>query len=266
MEDNQKDILKDSKNQLTVGYFYSYFNHLYKKTDKIATAVFMVTDNMSDIDDLKKSIRQSSLELMSLTKTGSFKKDIDRLSVLQDILLHFHKLRSLVELSGTMDYISQMNAGILVKEISQTIYSVETKKEEYSSTLGYKISPSFVLEASIFDVEETIPLDRAEFSKGHLSFRKLSSDKQVNLYNKRQIEPFIYSKNNQNNDSKKSRRLQILNLIKDKKYVTIKDISLMVKNCSEKTIQRELADMVLEGVLDRKGERRWSTYNLKNTQ
>jgi len=63
---------------------------------------------------------------------------------------------------------------------------------------------------------------------------------------------------------KDNRRVKILELVSKKSGLTIKDFSEVIKDCSEKTIQRELVELVDQGVLVRFGERRWSTYSLKN--
>lgn len=61
---------------------------------------------------------------------------------------------------------------------------------------------------------------------------------------------------------KDKRRDAILGVIRRKGQVGIKDISKAVKGCSEKTIQRELINLVSEGVLKKEGERRWSRYSI----
>lgn len=53
----------------------------------------------------------------------------------------------------------------------------------------------------------------------------------------------------------------ILDCVRKGNGVSIKEISLVVRGCSEKTIQRELNSMIEQGVVIRKGERRWSTYH-----
>lgn len=63
--------------------------------------------------------------------------------------------------------------------------------------------------------------------------------------------------------SKGDRRDTILKLFKKGQELMIKDISLNVRGCSEKTIQRELLALVAGGVLNKRGERRWSRYSLK---
>ena len=62
---------------------------------------------------------------------------------------------------------------------------------------------------------------------------------------------------------KGDRRTIILALIKQKPQLAVKDISKSIPGVSEKTIQRELLAMVAEGMLVKKGERRWSTYSLR---
>jgi hypothetical protein len=52
----------------------------------------------------------------------------------------------------------------------------------------------------------------------------------------------------------------ILKIVLEKQRVSIKDIALLVKDCSEKTIQRELAELVRQGLVRKEGERRWSVY------
>jgi len=43
----------------------------------------------------------------------------------------------------------------------------------------------------------------------------------------------------------------------------VKDFAKVITDISEKTIQRELLDLVQRGVIKKEGERRWSRYSLK---
>jgi hypothetical protein len=56
------------------------------------------------------------------------------------------------------------------------------------------------------------------------------------------------------------RSLQILNFVFQNKGVTVKDIAAVVRGCSEKTIQRELNELIRLGRIQKVGERRWSMY------
>lgn len=52
----------------------------------------------------------------------------------------------------------------------------------------------------------------------------------------------------------------ILELVRKKKRLSIKEISEVIKGCSEKTIQRELGALIEQGLVRKVGERRWSLY------
>jgi hypothetical protein len=57
-----------------------------------------------------------------------------------------------------------------------------------------------------------------------------------------------------------SRTETILEFVLKSTGVSIKDISNVVRDCSEKTIQRELAGLIQRGLIKKVGERRWSLY------
>ena len=74
-----------------------------------------------------------------------------------------------------------------------------------------------------------------------------------------------FDKNLLNNEPKikdPNRQDIIIDLLKKNSNLTIKDFVKVIKNCSEKTIQRELISLVKKGVIKKQGERRWSTYSL----
>ncbi len=54
----------------------------------------------------------------------------------------------------------------------------------------------------------------------------------------------------------------IIDYIRKHKNVSIKDIAAIIRDCSEKTVQRELNDLIRQGLVRRIGSRRWSTYEL----
>ncbi len=58
------------------------------------------------------------------------------------------------------------------------------------------------------------------------------------------------------------RREAILSVLRSKGPSYIKDISTVIRDVSEKTIQRELQALVMAGDVSRTGERRWTTYTL----
>lgn len=64
------------------------------------------------------------------------------------------------------------------------------------------------------------------------------------------------------NEAKESRKLQIMNILSSGETSPITDIYDEFKNCSSKTIQRDLGELIDEGKVLKQGSRRWSTYSL----
>ena len=60
---------------------------------------------------------------------------------------------------------------------------------------------------------------------------------------------------------KQERIDKIISLIKDKREVSIKDISTAF-SCSEKTVQREMNYLISKGQIKKFGAKRWSRYSL----
>jgi DNA-binding transcriptional ArsR family regulator len=63
-------------------------------------------------------------------------------------------------------------------------------------------------------------------------------------------------------DKTTDRREAIRSILSTKGPSYIKDISMLIRDVSEKTIQRELQAMIDAGQVAKSGERRWTTYTL----
>jgi DNA-binding transcriptional ArsR family regulator len=197
-----------------------------KKTEKLVTAIFMVSDLMDKTEPLRNQLRSSSLKLLSDSNT----------SLISQIM-------SLISISTSIGLISDMNGGILIKELTGMKDSIPTME-----------SISFNSEA----LRSGGPVFSRTFSQGH-NLPKQNS----NVLNKIKS-PLAQPKKDVREISapKSNRRESILSLIKDKKEVTIKDISSQISDCSEKTIQRELIALLKDKIIEKAGEKRWSRYFL----
>lgn len=195
-----------------------------KKTEKLVTAIFMVTDLMDKAEPLRNQLRSSSLKLLSDSQ----------MNLISSVV-------SMINISTSIGLISDMNGGILNKELAN-------------------LKDSFPTMQSINFNTETLPYGGQVFSRtlpqGH-NFPKQNNDVLYKTRSplsqpKKEIKVIPASKND--------RRESILSLIKDKKEVTIKDISSRISDCSEKTIQRELIALLKDKVIEKAGEKRWSRY------
>ena len=167
-----------------------------------------------------------------------------------------------------------MNAGILIREFQRLKEGLGALKEENKTTnfqdekFATQFNTDIVLNEEYFhapsDTQPSSKQDLSYFSKGHELYKGQVNTK--NVLNKVQHSDNEFSNKTSSKKSdiglRLARRSAILSVIKDKKEVNIKDIVSLVKDCSEKTIQRELIALLSEGVLKKVGEKRWSRYSL----
>ncbi|MEK7148329.1 MAG: hypothetical protein AAB770_00225 [Patescibacteria group bacterium] len=242
---------------------------LSKKCERLATAVYLVTNFLSDTEPLKYRLRTLSIDFV---RDAFFVKNSSRPTepnVLEGLRANILETLSLLELAFVAGLVSEMNFTILKREYASLRDAVEVKRvsrESHSdSILGVNFfAPQFRAGSS------TEPSATNTFSKGHSIGQtpNTMSDSSSRSDLKKlapKVGPLFASthRNRATTDiAKESRRSNILKLIKDNREVTIKDIASRFPELSEKTIQRELVIMSDTGVLKKSGERRWSRYTI----
>ena len=246
MEPNNKLSTELNQKSLDPISFFSennYFVLAYKKTEKLASAVYMVTGLLSDSEPMKWTLRKKVGELLSLILTYKDVPEVSLSDCVDNVKTRTLELTSLLEISFRGGFISQMNFSIL-------------KQEFLNLVEVFDISNSFVQE-----------LSSGTLSKEFFEVPKDSFNRKAELSERPNPMSFSPIKDNgldinRNNYKKSNRHGVILNLLKKKKELTIKDIALVITDCGEKTIQRELNSLISTGLLKRSGVRRWSRYSL----
>ena len=228
----------------------------YSKTNKLVTALYMVTDIMEKEEPLRNKLRTLGVNIIS--DTHSLMKDSLTKNISETI--------SLLDIASAVGIISVMNCNILKKEFTQLDQSVQDSKQK------------LMLSDFFSEPEEDVPeISRPEF-KGHqkhnIGLQKgstlMKALQEIKLSNKESTVSVVPEAGVFRlgfDLLKKQRREVILKIIKDKpEGVSIKDIALSLKNLGkewgEKTLQRELVSMVNDSVLKKTGEKRWSKYFL----
>lgn len=253
---------KEKNQQLAVLDYLSKGNqfvfYIFRKISKVSSAIYIVTDLIKDNEPLKWSLRKTASEIITL------RNFFDEKSVLNNTE------RLLLELESSLDFalgakvVSMMNAVTIQNEIRKLISEMRESSKE-----GFYLPE---LSVAFFDVPK--PSSLPILSEG-LSLEESKSDYKshkghsvpYDFYNrtpKPSIQKTKPTEQRFSSDQKGQRKDEILKIIRNKKEVTIKDITEKIKDCSEKTIQRELITLVDEGLLKRTGERRWSKYSLKS--
>ncbi|HRH26759.1 MAG TPA: hypothetical protein PLZ99_01210 [Parcubacteria group bacterium] len=240
MENPENNNIANSSNNTDIKSFFeggSDFIFICKKTEKLASAVYLITNLLSDNEPMKWTLRKKVSELLSFTITYKDIRQSELPNFFHNIKTRVSEIVSLLEVSLLAGLISKMNFTVIKEEFgrllelfnhtSKTDYSNEIlPKEFFGSTQNYTPQNTFIRETSSFK-DSSIVKDNGGFKSNN-------------------------------------RQGIILGLLKKKKDLTIKDISLVIKDVSEKTIQRELISLIEAGIILKTGERRWSRYSIKN--
>jgi len=243
IKDNIKDIVKkDSllyKDNISVNNSV-FFNRL----EKLNIAIYLITDFMSDSEPLKFSLRQKSLDCLSFKLLE--KKYFSEINYL------FSEIISLLKTALVLKIISEMNFDIINKEYSILLKSLNENN----------FNNRIIFDEDFFGESET--KNKENDYKGQNDIKDIIKDIKIINKTEKVVKDIIKDKKNiKDNKDKTERQQLIIDFIKKEKQVSIKDISEKIKNCSEKTLQRELINLVNKNVLKKEGERRWSKYSIK---
>lgn len=288
-KDNSSIIPFADKDILSVFEDDSDLAFIYKKTERICAALYVVTNLFPSAESLKSRIRDLSSGLLSLilSLNGKFfvagkESPLSAKKRITEIL----SLCGIANVSGTM---SDMNYAVLKRELESLMELLKSKEKSESENI-LKFSESLFdvkkedSSAEFRAVTENAGDKRKEFETRHSIKDDVFYNKKITLKDvldsreQREASGKIQDaqpKNIKDKDEegerekkkaieiKKNKRIGvIINILKKKKEITVKDISSLVSDCSEKTLQRELLALVEDGVLKKEGERRWSKYSL----
>ena len=319
------------------------FGYIMSKAEKLTTALYLVSDIMSDKEPMKWTMRETGVNILSDITVGSTDKASARITDLRQVMKKIEQIVSFLDIAQSTRLLSEMNATVLKKEymglrrdveaewnrtyeqgrvvLTESFFNVPhvdelssgvhndgvaQKEEGHTKKIvppsAHTVTPLRVVgEAKEIRAPET-PVSRVEhvnttplapvvpmtggkreeisMAKGErplLHVERLSEVKPV-------VRPVVTLRDaitHARTDVVRPRSLErerseigstlvvrddrrkiILALIKQKSHLTVKDITKSIPSVSEKTIQRELLAMVEEGILEKHGERRWSTYSL----
>ncbi len=236
---------EDLINWKSVGFFSAedYLVYIFKKTEKITSALYLISSLLKDEEPIKWELRDKGMDLITASFNASSTVPGDRNFAIQSIFASALETISLLNVAKVSSLISEMNHRILLKEIDQVVGMLKERLMANAESAGYVLSESFF---------KTPDMSTSGFKtdsiKGHSQNKAGSSQ--------------IKDIDKLSNDKKNSRQTSIISLLKGHGGLTIKDFSRVIKDCSEKTLQRDLLDLVNKGIVRKEGERRWSKYSL----
>ena len=205
---------------------------IYKKAERLAKAIHLIEPAFSEYVSLRNRIDAVAVGLIdaAIISSGSIRASLSR-----ELLA----LSSILSIARSGDLLSPMNAEIIMREAHSLLQEIAEYEE-----------PRMFLEdmPTLSDIAKNVPARASH---------KTTSSETPRRSGQKRIKDISVGKAHI-----KDRRETILSVIKNRQKASIKDISTLIRGISEKTVQRELAALIEEGVILKKGERRWSTYSL----
>ena len=253
--DNQASF-NDPINWKSLGFFSAeeYLIYIFKKTEKITAALYLVSGLLKDDEPIKWELRDRGIDLLSSSFTASSAVPGDKNVVIQSLFTAALETLSLLNVARISNLVSEMNHRLLVREIDSVVSMLRDRLAASAENAGYVLSESFFKTPDLFSTG--FRSDNRTINSRPKSFG--SNDVRENVDNS------DISQGHMTAQARKTQRQGlILNVLKGQSNLTIKDFSKVIKDVSEKTIQRELTELVEKGVVKKEGERRWSRYSLK---
>jgi hypothetical protein len=206
-----------------------YYKYIFKKTEKIACAVFFILrDDGKNVqeDSVLSDLESTSKTLLdtALMSLNTPQTAIDAMA--RQLRFDLVSLESKLRIAHAARLLSTQFLEVFMREISSLQRALRAYTERRSGN---------PLE------RETEPMRVRK--PGRVPSLSVPQAASVSL-------------------GQRSRRERILQAVKDKGAATIKDITDIVTDCSEKTVQRELMALIKDNIVHREGERRWSKYSL----
>ena len=209
-----------------------YYKYIFKKTEKICLAVFYIlrTDSdiehkdsvVSDLEDASRTLLDTALVSLDTPKTS-----LD--TVMRELRFALVALESYLRIAHVSRYLSAQHLEVFLREIVSLQRGLRTYSDRGS------VNP--------FDAGDVEPVRERKVVRTTTGVFTRPVPTQAVL-------------------GTRSRKDRIVDVLKDKGSATIKDITDVVTDCSEKTVQRELITLIKDDIVHREGERRWSKYSI----
>ncbi|MES2931798.1 MAG: hypothetical protein V4682_03870 [Patescibacteria group bacterium] len=230
--------------------------YLYKKAERLAKAIHLISPAFLESPALKDRMERIALGLVDASVLPPV---ASREALSRELLA----LSSILSIARTGGMLSSMNAELIVREAHLLL----------SEIVGYE-EPRLVLDEipSLASLAKASAVSESRERNGLRSVARVTYDPALDVHDivedkgqsKGQVKDISRSAASmgEKGSNNMERRESILAVLRSKGPSYIKDISMIVRDVSEKTIQRELSALVAEGLVNRKGDRRWTTYEV----
>ena len=224
----------------------NYYRNIFKKTEKIVSVVFYILHNI-DIDKKSETLTSNIASKAHFAHENALRTLEVKLASSKEVLEQFAQalvgLESSLRVAQASGVITQDVLFVITNEIDGVLRGLRA----YMQNNGEQESRGGVPSAFMSFKDDASTTERP-----------LQARKRIASAQSQTEAPAVASSASQQDD----RRERIKTILEAKGEATIKDISSIITDVSEKTIQRELNAMIEESLVKRQGERRWSKYSV----
>lgn len=198
--------------------------YVFLKAQKLASALYIITGFLNDLDPLKWNLRDRALYLLSHMNPGGFTEAVSLID----------QLLTLIDVGLISGAVSEMNFSLL--------------RKEYNSLRDLLVGDDRVRRLTVLPAAPYLPQAKTAASLVSSQAERLLNRGQNKAETGRRVDP--------------ERGAKILGFLKKQGPSSIRDIGRAVPHLGAKTVQRELVRLVQAGVLKKEGEKRWSQYSV----
>ncbi|MBP9669096.1 MAG: hypothetical protein KBE09_02285 [Candidatus Pacebacteria bacterium] len=251
-----------SGNSKTSIYPDKAYVQVYKRFERIAAVIYILSNRMPHTEVLRAEIRTLALRCVSFTaRLGEGFRDGKNLSII-DLESTCIELTTVVRLLAAGKFVSRANVELVVRAIEEAL------------SLAVGLQDSVLAEDVVITRDDLVPeqpiLRRAANSpvaavKPHISIERarLSQGVGKGSAGVTASEGVSGTKSPISTGvAGGSREATILAVLRKYGPLGIKDVAVHMPDCGEKTVQRALAALVASGSLRKEGEKRWSKYHV----
>ena len=240
--------------------------YIYRKSERLAKALQVIAPAFISAPSLRDRLDGIAVGLIdaAILPPSSAREALSR-----ELLT----LSSILSVARAGSLLSEMNAEIITREAHLLLQEIASYEEprlfmEDSPTLAElaKRAPDMrTFFATNSDMVGAGPVssDQRQSPDVHVKTNYKGQDK-GHSSNVVRNTPVLKRESKVGGSGNSSRQEAILAILRTKGSSYIKDISTLIREVSEKTIQRELQTLITKGVVEREGDRRWTTYSIKH--
>lgn len=220
-------------------------DNAYRRAERIAAAIHLLTDHISEEEPLRTEVRRLSTDMLSSIlelRRGFRSSGGEAIATAQAQISH---IVSLLRILTVVGMVSTANAEVLIGGLGDLSALFESQRVSMSEDVSLSKEDLTPRSRMMLAARGNIP-EKQRFEKD------MGVKDNVSLSDRRVARTEMsFTKSN-----------GVLMFLKSGDKYGIKDIASQMPEYSEKTIQRMLSELVSRGVVKKEGDKRWSRYSL----